>query len=67
MRMRRSVVVLATVAFAIAAPLGAGAAASSSSPGTTTGSIAGTVTGQGDAPLSGACVSLVTGTRRLHP
>ncbi len=59
MRAPRVVVVLAAVAFAVATPLGVGYASDSSSPGST-GSIAGTVTGDGGS-VAGACVDLEGG------
>lgn len=56
MRVRRAVVVLATVACAIAAPLGAGAAASVPLVQQGTATVAGKVADSNGAPLSNICV-----------
>jgi putative cell wall-binding protein len=54
----RSAVVVGALVLLVAAPLATSAAASSSGVQSTTGSISGTVTGFGGAPVGGACVSL---------
>jgi ell wall binding domain 2 (CWB2)/Bacterial Ig-like domain (group 3) len=58
MKLARPVILLATIALAVAVPLGAGAAASSSGVQPTTGSVAGVIDNSVGAPLAGVCVTV---------
>jgi len=58
MKFVRPGILLASVALAVVAPLGASAAASSPAIQASTGTVIGTVTGLGSAPLAGVCVSI---------
>ena len=59
MKLVRPVIVVASVALAIAVPLGAGAAATSSGVHPTTAEITGSVVDSGSHPLTGICISVL--------
>ena len=63
MKLARPAVLLATVAALVALPLGTAATAASPADVLQTGTINGTVTGVGSAPVVGACVSTIGGSQ----
>ncbi len=67
MKLVRPGIVLASIALAVAVPLSTTAAASSSNIQPTTGTISGTVTGAGSAPIVGACISLESSGSPFSP
>jgi len=61
MKLARPAILIATVALAVAVPFAAGASASTPAVQLPTGTITGTVTGVGSAPVVSACVSIAGG------